>query len=680
MKLYAQTTLEFGVMDILSNDSVDPVMKVAAFATLMCLARRNPSEEPLIREVVAVLPPAEALASLNHESIIANVLKTAEQHFGRTLQDDEKNVFNERIKIIHADDLRLTSVIKSLDSVSDQSAVIVVAAASYRDEQIASQPVSRLTLKLPEDTWIPHLVKLGQSAIELAKHHNYYLLLETGEAPPHKQQNKEALNSIPDCGVFTWTPENEGASIIASQVSGWQEAIENGNVGSAFKSIEALPEWMNSQKSYLKLQLLERVAPGNAVMDFFRSEINTNEITDPKARLKLARIAQRAGDEEVAREMLMPAISELLSQEDLEAALDAATRLADDAAISETRIRLQALYPHSTDLLTHRLTDLIDERKYVELSSLLQAEGEQLELPSKFFYQTLASALQTPSSPEYDRALTAIEQAVPEKTNRARFICAREALERSDFWTAMNLCFSSDRELQTASTAGLLLRILRQLLLQRDEHGDLPISGNQLQDPIFAVIRYVASHPNNGGLRMALTDVLSAETSGSLGLTIIVATTLRLAESGVAVSSDEQKHDLTREDVELDIDAFVKNAMEWMAEAKPVILGVTKLPARLLTAKPDNLLSALKQTITFDKPDLRDLQEAKGFENLVFLGALLAAHTSDPNDDIDLIRYSGARLIAGNRLQRGRDLAEQALVIAGSTPERRRLASMVRFC
>lgn len=110
-----------------------------------------------------------------------------------------------------------------------------------------------------------------------------------------------------------------------------------------------------------------------------------------------------------------------------------------------------------------------------------------------------------------------------------------------------------------------------------------------------------------------------------------------------------------------------------MSRESPIILEVAKLPAILLTAPADELFQAVKQMIRSDQ-DLRDDATLDTFEKLVFIGVLLAAHTSDPNEDLDLLRYAAGRLIGANRLQRGRDLAEQALALTKDVPERRRLA------
>jgi hypothetical protein len=81
----------------------------------------------------------------------------------------------------------------------------------------------------------------------------------------------------------------------------------------------------------------------------------------------------------------------------------------------------------------------------------------------------------------------------------------------------------------------------------------------------------------------------------------------------------------------------------------------------------------LRQLVHHDE-DLRDEAFAHTFELFVFLAALVAQMTSTPNEDLDILRYAAARYIAAHKPQKARDLAEQTLAIAGTTPIRQRLA------
>jgi len=57
---------------------------------------------------------------------------------------------------------------------------------------------------------------------------------------------------------------------VADNLQTWQELVKSGQLGSAFTSIDALPVWMDSQKSFLKLQLIERVLPGEHIVRLIR--------------------------------------------------------------------------------------------------------------------------------------------------------------------------------------------------------------------------------------------------------------------------------------------------------------------------------------------------------------------------------------------------------------------------
>jgi len=118
---------------------------------------------------------------------------------------------------------------------------------------------------------------------------------------------------------------------------------------------------------------------------------------------------------------------------------------------------------------------------------------------------------------------------------------------------------------------------------------------------------------------------------------------------------------------------FLRAALEWMHNAGPLILARAELPGHLLTAPADQLFTKIKWLITYDQ-DLRDAANAETFEKTVFIGMLLAAHTREPNGDLDLLGYATARLISAGRNQRARDLAEEALARTGDSPERRRVA------
>jgi hypothetical protein len=669
--LFSQSPPAIGESDIFACDAAESVLRAGAFAVVMNLARSQNGEH-LIGKIFVIVPPLEVIPDLDGVIVCRSVIHAAEAYFGRTLADQERSAIDDRVKTIHSTDLRISAVVEALRSVPNDSAVIILNAASYRDEDSVALDGATAPRNLPEDIWVPHVVALARVVTETARNLRCYALMVTGEGPPYKEENQAALRSVPGCGVFLAQFENDPWGCIAPHLQQWEEQVKRGNIGAAFKSIDALPDSMDSQKSLLKLQLVGGSPANQEVAKLLRAEIAAHQDMDPKVLLRLARIAQRADEEEIACEMLRRAVPGLDAKKDLELALEIAVRISDHLMIEAAASRLEKLFPESSELLEHRLTQKLYARSYTEVLALL-AKNPSIDLEVRVLYETLSAALQSAEGPDYANAIRAIEETSPNLANSARILCARDALSRREFETAVALCPTPRERPLAPGTARLLLGVIRELLISRNPDGGLAISDEQLEEQVLSLIKYLSTHPEDGRLRVSLASLLSVETSGSLGLAVAVAVNFKLqgAINLPCASVKLQKPPEIGSDVE--IIPFLEGAMKWMAEESPLNFAVAKLPRALLTGPPDALFEKIKGLIEFEQ-DLLDPDAQDAFEKTVFVGALLAAHTSRPNDDIDMLRYAGLRLIGANRLQRARDLAEHALVIAGDSADRRRLA------
>ncbi len=621
-----------------------------------------------------LLPPEVATSTISEESIAARVIDAAQQFFGRSLSEQELAAVRNRLVVARAGDLTIDAALAALSTaVATNDAAIVLYAAGYRARPEMLEPLGATSPTLQEDLWVPHLVHLARLVTERAKDANSYVLLDTGETPPHKAQNLEALRSVVGCGLFSMAPEHDPVEMLAAHSDKWVQQIQDGHVGSVFASVDSLPEWMDSQKSFIKLQLLDRVAPGHEVLKMLRAEIENRTWIDPSARVKMARIALRADGDDVAGTLLKPAISSLTRLEELELALEIATKVADADLIEESVQRLATLFPRSTALLKHRLAGLMDERKYSEVISLLvDAEETLIDSELESFYRILATSFESRETPAYTRVIEEISTIAPAHEAWARAVCSREALARREFGTSISLCLPSEGRPLMPGTARMLLHATRRVLLERTSAGELVMSGDDLFTPVAALIQYLARNPTDGRLRQRLTALLSVETAGSLGLAVIASVALNTASATVNPVT-ESKSQMQSDVPEIELSAFLRTSFEWMERESPVIMNVAKFPASLLPASPDDVFANLKELLKFDQ-DLRDPATAQAFEYVLTTAVLVAPLTSTPNEDLDLLRYAAARLIAANRLQRGRDLAEQALGSAGDVAERRRLA------
>jgi hypothetical protein len=673
IEVYSQSPPWFGAADICSADSPQSIERAGAFTFLMLLAGTE-AQKYVVKNVVVIMPPQEAISTMSHDSITVSIVDAAQRRFCRMLTEQELAAINNHVILVHAHDFAVTSALKALAAASENDAVIILYAASYRTAKAPPPLGSSTSPILQEDQWVPHLVQFASLVTEYAKKANCDVLLDTGEASPHKEENRNALMSVADCGLFTIVPKKDAMQLLAAHSSEWLQQVTEGHVGSVWASIDALPAWMDSQKSFIKLQLLDRVAPGPEVLKMLHAEIDAREYTDPSVRVKMARVAQRADDEDLARDLLKPAISGLTRQDELELALELAIEVTDKDLTDEIAQRLTLLYPTSSKPFERRLAELIDQRHYSDIASLLDGDHAPLGSNLELFYKILGIALQESVNLQYDDVINTISQRVPRYENWARILCAREAIARHAFDVSISLCLPTEVRPLTTGTARMLLQATRQVLLQRNPIGEFVLNGDQLFLPVSALVHFLAYNPTEGFIRVGLANLLSVETAGSLGLAVAISVVLNTA-STKTVRARRSRPPLERETPDVDLTSFLQSVHEWMASENPMILRLAKLPASLLVASPDDIFDNLRQLIKFDQ-DLRDIDTAKAFEQIVYTGVLLAPHTSTPNEDLDLLRYSAARFIAANRLQFGRDLAETALVLAGNAADRRRLAWM----
>jgi hypothetical protein len=175
---------------------------------------------------------------------------------------------------------------------------------------------------LSEDHWTSHVVVLATSAVEYAKRSECYVMLATGFPVPHRLKNSEKLKTVPDCGVFNMSQEEDAAEILATHIDEWIAQAKAGYLGDVFRLIDDLPVWMDDHKNFIKLQITDMVMPGPHTISMVKEEIASREYLDSFVRIKLARAARRGGEPELAHSILRPALPEFNTQEELEVALE----------------------------------------------------------------------------------------------------------------------------------------------------------------------------------------------------------------------------------------------------------------------------------------------------------------------------------------------------------------------
>lgn len=671
LQIYNQVSPTLGAADLYFDDSFDVAARVGAFVFLMNQARFGESGDQ-IGGVVVIAPPQLSRLGCDQFTIESATVRVAEEKFRRSLSEKEVAAVGKFVTVLYAKDFRVDSAIELVKETPAGSAVVILHSALYRNE--LPEDIALPSPALPEDLWVPHLFRLAERAVATAKSADCYVLIDVGKAAPYRAENRDHIYSIADCGVFGWDRKHDGAKLVAENLMNWQELVRHGQVGSAFASIDALPEWMNSQKPFLKLQLIERIVPGEHVVRLIRDDPKMIAASDPTSRLKLASIASRSSDDELALELLSSSITGLHSEEDLTLAAGLSGQLGEDELLEEILARSESLFPTSAELYDHKLKLYLRQRRYSELVTLLSNPAAEMDPERRFFYGTLAAGLNSATSPDYRLILSTIASAAPDYNDWARVSCSNEAIARHDYSSAVDLCAPDDGQPITKGAANVLITAIRYRLLERTPDGrHLVVNGDELITPITAAIRYLSLNPADGTTRQRLTALLAPETSGNLGLAVLVLIARKLASSTQLKDRARVDPPKTEPPGEEEIIAAIKRVFEWIEIESPVFPGFTQFPEDLLGAPADDLFDIAEHSVKTEE-DLRQALGADIFDKWFTFAMVLAPHTQNPNDDLDLIRYAGARYIVANKPQRGRDLAEHALHITHSKPERRRLA------
>jgi hypothetical protein len=298
--------------------------------------------------------------------------------------------------------------------------------------------------------WVPHLVVLAQRAIPIAKERQFYLLLDTGESAPQKPGNIEKIQGIQDCGVFGFRLKHDVDQLIAEHAPGWKELAKSGRLGPTFTAIDELPEWMDSHKVFLKLQVMDGIATPDEILRVLREDVpNLLANADSRAKLKLAQIAERADDDDLARSLLHSSVVGLRSAEDLLLAADAADKVREYGLADIIFARADSFFPNAAPFLDARLSSYVHQRRFLEVNQLLlDNPSSPIDPQRRFFYQVIGSALAGDAKQDLEMVLETIAQVTSEFTNWCQVICGYEAIERGDALEALEICIpSADRPL-----------------------------------------------------------------------------------------------------------------------------------------------------------------------------------------------------------------------------------------
>ncbi|CRI67020.1 hypothetical protein THIOKS13330026 [Thiocapsa sp. KS1] len=657
----------FGAADIYNLGSRDTLSRAGLLVAV--LTGLSDVGRPAVQNFLVVVPAgwkAEECEAQVWKEMIANFRLLS----GREMEPSAQAWFKARFRLVASRDRRSRSVLDVIAVQAERTAVIVVDAASYRDDDIYPYVTPGASAPLqPADIWAPQLHALAAAAIELARQRMLYVALDANQPSPRREALSDLLLSIDGCGVLGSSSADDPESILAARVDQWDVWIREGRLGRTLSDIEQLPAKLDANKPYLRIQVLYKAGFSVQALEEIHVAIALNRELDASSRVKLAWIAQDANAARLASEILAPVVDDLSNREDLESALATAHGVGSELLENKIAERLARMYPGSPGLKQRQQRALLAARDYAGLAAMATEEPDgQADAE---FYDRLARFLSGPDVPDYS-GFVALTEGGNSWADANRMACVRDALSRKLVFHALELAMPiPTTQAQSGQGAMLLLRTLEGIFLHDREAGSVPESHERIRSAMLSLIDHLAANPGEQRLRVGLAELIQPYVSGTTGLALMVYLLLDIASRGISL---QQLRPVGKEGADwlLKRKPFLNSAFEWLAQEEPVVIGRSVIPISLLTEPAGEVVSAITHYLI--NAPLETGEDHDALLRWLALASSVSPHASDPDVDLSLIRLAAGRLADSGYKQQARDLAEQALLISGDTPRRRRLS------
>jgi hypothetical protein len=572
-------------------------------------------------------------------------------------------------------DMQAESFTSSVMQLADGAILVVGHAGRLRFSDVApyspSSSEGDYTIALPEDDWVPHLLKLITEISLIAEERNFLVLLDVGYYKPHREALLTKLEEAPANIVFGFPVDGHRAAFQES-IQKWPQWIAHGELKPVFDSIEKMSGMNESSRILLRTQVFLRVGLlGHAIEEL--QKVDGRDGVSSEVLAQLARMAIDCRAPLLARDFLARSLSGLETKEALEAALDVAWR-ANDAA-QETLIaeRLEAYFPASAHLARRRIRAacLVQDFAGAAAAAQLLPDG-QVE---KEGYTFIAQHLSAENIPDYSEINRQIGICGAGWAMQARDAIVRDALRRGLIIHALSVLEQFPNKAR-ATRKGVILSLdtLGQVLMARAPGVDTwVVDPVRLQTILATVIAYLAENPSDAHVHGRLVHLLSVEGSGRFGTPAMLALLAQHMRGGWKVTSAKPDEPVSRHEIQ-EIEPTLIEGLKWMTQHSPFVFGRTRLPEQFLRGDPLRLMSTIRILIGQLEGDIRDDGDVLAVENWLALGIAVAPYIDKTLQDLRLTNVAAVLLAQNGRQQRARDLCQQVMISAGTDPQRRRLA------
>ncbi|MBR0684459.1 hypothetical protein JQ594_00905 [Bradyrhizobium manausense] len=633
----------------------------ASIAALLRMFRKG--DRPAFASIVVVLPPGNDAGATLIE-LKRCFLQAWRRYVGSELASDQLERAFRAVGCIVSTSLEAASLVEIVQRAPSGSAFIVTEAAAYRTpDGTASSHISAL----PEDFWVNHLHSLVALLQAAAEPSLAYVAVDAGEFLPARPEHRDLLHTTRD-GLLGIQDPARSPLDLASQFSRWQTTAEDGRVGIVLADIDRqnLPA---QNKMLLKAQMLKLVGALPAAKAMMEAQPNLLEGLNSEVALRAAILAEQVDADRLATVLLGKSLPGLRDREFLEASLQLADKLDDRGASEIVEAALSARYPNSTALRLHRAKALVRARRFREAAEAFR-DGDAQSQEAADFYGSVAKLTEDDDELDGNRIIAELAQRFPSLRNDATRLVADLLEARGRRPEAIGLLIPT----KGADPNPLLLRSAFAMI----ERGRLVLDSSIDDDVILSVfgsaITWLAGHPLDGDTRIGLLRLLSPEILGSIAIPMMAKLLIDRMAAGVRIRARPKVDDRVPACPPDKLADIMRIGLTTMDARGGAILGKFIYPAERLKEPAEAVVLGLARLVEHLGDRIHDDSDVRTIEACLLMASAIAPLGSEPDEDLVVMRLAAERLALAGRVQRARDLAEQALASGKSSPRRRRLA------
>lgn len=618
---------------------------------------------------ITVVAPPEIVWPLTNEQVLQLILAGMEYIRSVAPEPAEVTAVKRRLTIRRCADLSRAALLAEVEgaALTKQQFILIPMAHLYVDPSlVVTGPLGHTSVRLSEDRWVPQIAAWVPTCLKAIRATAGYLVIDVPEFPPGSPEHRQILVDIED--LFPVFATHEGHAdpgrLVQESASRWAMLAMTGRIDEALDEIKAL-DMSDEFKQHIEIQILSRGNDAKRTLEAVRSFESSSKDIPAELAVRFGRIAHQAGDNDLASRLISAGIDETTSQVLLEAALRTSERLNDPQLEARVYRRLTSVFPGSNEIQNYheRLVINLCDTDPVSQERKIGVKPGSLGFENRLVSELLDGDL---------NGAEVIELADHAESNRERDLVliggAIRALRRGEshdaFFLATKISKPSRFDRYACFT---LLAVMRRQLLQETGAYDIDTPFGES----LAFIRdFIASHPDDAELRGAFASLFSVSLSASVGLPILAAHALNLASRPQEIA--HQSEDQPEASID-ELSGFLERADAWQQQIPGLEVGFTTIPSEVVGEDPSGILRALIRFIDHvaQGKEPEDLERA---ERLSFLACLITRQVPDTAIDIDALRMVACRQIQAGRSQRGRDLAEQILQLAGASRRRQRAA------